>query len=211
MRFNFKWVVVIGLLLAIANVWWEHSASRKDLGTDAEPVSQDTLQVRARETAPKTPVAAPVAPNENWRAGVSDVFVPHTTPADQAKSLLAQFPNLPPAGQLEAAHHISNLLPDDAYAAWASQLTNAAVSPEARSVIYADLLHRPNSIKLPLLLQLARSPQSPDSARATQLLRATLRVDHGSDWNAWSLRIQAWLAANPDPGHPGFSGMTVGN
>jgi hypothetical protein len=79
------------------------------------------------------------------------------------------------------------------------------------SVIYADLMQRPNSIKLPMLLQLARSPSSPKAADAAQVLRATLREDHGSDWSTWRARIQAWLKANPDPARPGISGMTVGN
>lgn len=213
MRLNFKWIVAIGLALGLADAWWEHSVSKRDrLGDDAAP-DAETVKVRARETAKPvaaavTPAATPVA---NWRTGVSDVFGSGMSPTEQAKSLLAQFPNLPPAGQFETAHHISNLLPDEAYGTWAGYLTNSAISSEARKVIYADLLHRPNSIKLPMLLQLARSPAAPDSASAAQLLRATLREDHGSDWSTWSLRIQVWLKANPDPARPGSSGMTVGN
>lgn len=213
MRFNFKWIVAIGLLLGIADAWWEHSASKNDLLGEDEPLDAETVKVRARGSTkpPLTPVASAATAVANWQVGVSDVFGSGASTPEQAKSLLAQFPNLPPAGQYEAAHHISNLLPDDAYGTWAGYLTNSAVAPEARNVIYADLLHRPNSIKLPLLLQLARSPSSPKAAEAGQLLRATLREDYGSDWNTWQLQIQAWLKANPDPARPDISGMTVGN
>jgi hypothetical protein len=213
MRFNFKWVVAIGLLLGIADAWWEHSSSKQDFLGGEETFDTEPVKVRARETAAVTPTrtTTPAATVANWQPGVNDVLTSGSPPSDQAKSLLAQFPNLPPAGQFEAAHHISNLLPDDSYGSWAGYLTNSAVPPEVRSVIYADLLHRPNSIKLPLLLQLARSSSSPHAADATQLLRATLGEDYGSDWNTWSLRMRAWLKANPDPARPGISGMTVGN
>ncbi|MFO1515061.1 MAG: hypothetical protein U1F83_19500 [Verrucomicrobiota bacterium] len=213
MRFNFKWIVALGLLLGLADAWWEHSSSKQDRSSADETLTTEPVKARARETttASTTSAATTAKPVANWQPGVSDVFGSGASTSEQAKSLLAQFPNLPPAGQFETAHHISNLLPDEAYGTWAGYLTNSAISPEARKVIYADLLHRPNSIKLPMLLQLARSPSAPNSTEAAQLLRATLREDHGSDWSTWSLRIQAWLKANPDPARPGSSGMTVGN
>jgi len=213
MRFKFKWVVAVGLLLGIASVWWELSSSRKVDWGDGRLLEGDTQKVRAREAAPTAGGGANVTgtPVPTWQAGVSQVLSSRTPTADQARRLLAEFPNLPPAGQFEAAHHISNLLPDDAYGDWAGYLTNAAVAIETRNVIYADLMLRPNSVKLPLLLQLAQSPVSPKSAEAAQALRAILRADHGTDWLAWSQRIDAWLKANPDPTRPGIPGMTVGN
>ena len=213
MRFNFKWLVAIGLLLGLADIWWEHSSSRQGDLNDNETFGTETIKARARGSSAKNaPGAATTAtPAANWQTGVSQVLSSGAPAPEQAKSLLAQFPNLPPAGQFEAAHHISNLLPDDSYGTWAGYLTNSAVSPETRSVIYADLLHRPNSIKLPLLLQLARSPSAPDAAGALKSLRAILREDHGPDWNGWPSRIQTWLKANPDPARPGISGMAVGN
>lgn len=213
MRLNFKWIVALGLLLGIADAWWEHSASKEDLLGDDEDLGTETVKVRARETTKPTTTRMPAngPAVANWQVGVSDVFGSGASTSEQAKNLLAQFPNLPPAGQFEAAHHISNLLPDEAYGTWAGYLTNTAVTPETRNVIYADLLYRPNSIKLPLLVQLARSPSSPKAAEAAQLLRATLREDYGSDWDVWQVRIQAWLKANPDPARPDISGMTVGN
>ena len=48
-------------------------------------------------------------------------------------------------------------------------------------------------IKLPWLLAVARSPASTQAGEAAALLQATLREDHGTDWNAWSERIRLWL------------------
>jgi hypothetical protein len=61
-----------------------------------------------------------------------------------------------------------------------------------------------------MLLEVARSSSS-QSGDAVQLLRNSLREDYGTDWNAWSQRIQEWLKANPDLARPGSSGTIVGN
>lgn len=212
MRFKYKWVVAIGLVLGIASVWWERSGSRGDLGGDEELLDSDLVKARARESvaAPERGATATVTTAATGPSVIHQTLTSGAAPAEQAKTLLTRFPTLPPAAQFEAAHHISNLLPNDAYGDWAGYLTNSAVPPEVRGVIYADLVRRPNSLRLPLLLQLARSstPQSPDAA---QLLRATLREDHGTDWNAWSRSISTWLQTHPDPAYPGFPGTTVGN
>ena len=212
MRSKFKWVVAIGLVLGVASVWWERSSSTKDDTGEDELLDAGAMKARAREVNPATKTSATpaVGTAQTWQPTITRVLTSGAPSAEQAKNLLAEFPNLPPAGQFEAAHHISNLLPDDSYGSWASYLTNSSLPPNVRGVIYADLVQRPNSIRLPFLLQLART-SSPNAADAAQFLRATLREDYGTDWNAWSLRIQAWLKANPDPARPGISGMTVGN
>jgi len=211
MRFNFKWMIAIGLVLGIASIWWERS-SRKGMSGDDELLDADAIKARARGTPAVARVESSpaVVPAPTWQPVISQAIKSASTPADQAKNLMAQFPNLPPAGQFEAAHHISNLLPDESYTTWAGYLTNTSIPANVRGVIYADLQHRPNSIRLPILLQVARSTSS-QSSDAAQLLRNTLGDDYGNDWNAWSARIQEWLKANPDPASRGISGMAVGN
>jgi len=211
MRFNFKWMVAIGLVLGIVSIWWERS-SRKDMGGDDELLDADAVKARARGTTPVARAGGSVvtvsAPT--WQPVISQALTSSASTADQAKNLLAQFPNLPPAGQFEAAHHISNLLPDESFGEWAGYLTNSSIPMNVRGVIYADLMRRPNAIRLPTLVQVARS-SAPQALNAAQFLRATVREDYGTDWNEWSLRVQEWLKSHPDPARPGSSGMTVGN
>ena len=211
MRFKFKWIVAIGLLLGIASIWWERSSSRRDLSGD-ELVDADTLKARAREAAggAKTGGATVAVSVPTWQPAINQALTSGAPPADQAKNLLAQFPDLPPAGQFAAAHHISNLLPDESFGTWAGYLTNASIPLNVRGVIYADLMRRPNTVRLPMLLQVASS-SAPQAGNAAQLLRATLRDDYGKDWDAWALRIQEWLKSHPDPARPGISGTSVGN
>lgn len=129
---------------------------------------------------------------------VGEVLVSSASSSAKAQALLALFPQLSAAAQPAAAQHIVNLLPDAAYLSFAVNLTNANASTEVRAIIYTDLLHRPNAIKLPWLLTVARSPGVSQAGEAAALLQATLREDHGANWNVWSERIRAWLQANPD-------------
>jgi hypothetical protein len=209
-RLNFKWIVAIGLLLGMVEFFWHRPAS-KEVALATSGDEPGVLTVRARESVNAPGVTTSAPPPATWQNKVEAALDPHVTTSDQAKNLLALFPSLPPAGQFEAAHHISNLLPDDSYAAWAGYLTNPATVPAVQQVIYSDLLRRPNSVKLPLLLAVARTPTTANSAAAARLLRATLGADYGADWNAWQAGIESWLKQNPDNRNPGFPGMTVGN
>ena len=131
-------------------------------------------------------------------AAIGEILASAASSSAKAGALLALFPQLPAAAQPTAAHHIVNLLPDTTYPSFALHLTNANASAEVRAIIYADLLHRPNSIKLPWLLAIARSPGGGQAGEAAALLRATLREDHGANWDVWSERIRAWLQSHPD-------------
>ena len=129
---------------------------------------------------------------------VGEVLGSGISSSEKARALLAIFPQLPAPAQPAAAQHLVNLLPDSAYLSFACNLTNASASAEVRAVIYADLLQRPNTIKLPWLLAMARSPGISQSGAAVTLLQAVLREDHGTDWEIWADRIRVWLQAHPD-------------
>jgi len=62
----------------------------------------------------------------------------------------------------------------------------------------ADALNRPNSLKLPSLLDVARDPQNPKAGEAKEVLQLFLDEDYGSDWTTWQAKMDAWLKDNPD-------------
>ena len=62
----------------------------------------------------------------------------------------------------------------------------------------ADALNRPNSVKLPVLLQVAQESDNPKASEAKDLLELYLDEDYGTDWNQWQTKLQAWLKDNPD-------------
>jgi hypothetical protein len=76
----------------------------------------------------------------------------------------------------------------------------AKTDPELRATlltaIYEETSLRPPIIRLPLLLEVARSMDVNPDLRATIMaeLGATLNTDHGTSWADWSLAIEEYLA-----------------
>lgn len=192
------------LALVVTVVAWRHDGGLQVRA--ASPVN-NALNDTQSPTTPRSAryvgaYTVPLTADGNAAASgagrVGEILGSSASSAAKAQTLLALFPQLPAAAQPAAAQHIVNLLPDTAYMSFVTQLTNVNASAEVRAVIYADLLHRPNAIKLPWLLAMARSPGVSQSGGAAALLQATLREDHGTNWNVWSERVSAWLQANPD-------------
>jgi hypothetical protein len=197
MRVKFKYIVIAGVALAVVqtglNLSQRRSPFRFNPFSDAAPVA-----VRARESSSPSPTTIAVVPVTNWSTQVGAVMKTETSPTGKAITLLGMFPNLPPQGQLEAAQHTSRLLADDYYAALGAQLTNNAITPAARRVLFADLMSRRNTVKLPWLVAVASAEVEGESAEALTLLKATLREDHGTDWVAWRERTTVWLTLHPE-------------
>ena len=56
----------------------------------------------------------------------------------------------------------------------------------------------PNAVKLPLLLEVARTPQHPKAEEAKDLLELYLEEDYGADWNKWQANMEQWIKDNPE-------------
>jgi len=108
------------------------------------------------------------------------------------------FPRLPTDGQEEVAQHLSNLVSDEHYAALGQYLTNTALPEPVLDVLLSDALNRPNKLKLPVLVEVARDPANPKAGEAKDLLELYLEEDYGTDWNLWQQKVEKWLKDNPD-------------
>jgi hypothetical protein len=104
-----------------------------------------------------------------------------------------------------------NLLSDEDYGPFAGYLTNAATPAEVFDIIFADVLNRPNHIKLPSLLDVARHGQPEQASEARDFLEIFIGEDYGTDWATWSVKVKEWLKENPDEEPPGSNGTAVGN
>lgn len=144
-----------------------------------------------------TPTAVP-GKIEDWEQRVDDLLTAQGDETQKAKQLLQIFPNLPEDGQVEAAQHISNLLPDEEYALLAPILTNASTPEEVLDVLMTDVLNRPNPIKLGTLLEVARTPNHPKAEEARDVLEVYVDENYGEDWTAWQTAIQKWIKENPE-------------
>jgi hypothetical protein len=135
----------------------------------------------------------------DWEDRVDQILGDEKTEVDEkARRMLELFPHFPEAGQVETAQHISNLLPHEDYATFGGYLTNSKTPVSVQDVILADVLNRPNEIKLPLLLETARNSENAKAGEAKEMLELYLEEDHGTDWKKWEEEMNKWLKENPD-------------
>jgi hypothetical protein len=86
-------------------------------------------------------------------------------------------------------------LPDADYAALALPVvTNPRTHNRAMSVLFADLMERPDAITLPALLKIARNSEHAFAPSAKDNLQLLLNADFGTDWARWETEIQRVLA-----------------
>jgi hypothetical protein len=144
--------------------------------------------------------AAPVPANllTNWEDKLDDILGSDSDDTNKVKELFQMFPRLPEDGQVEIAQHLSNLVEDEDYAPLGKLLENAKLSEDVLDILMADVLNRPNSVKLPMFLELAKNPDHAKAEEAKDLLELYLDEDYGTDWNKWHDKIADWLKENPD-------------
>jgi hypothetical protein len=128
-----------------------------------------------------------------WEQQIDDILLSEAESADKGRQLLDLFPRLPPEAQIEAAPHLANLTTDEDFVALSPWLTNATTPQAVLEVLVGDLLNRPNRVKLPLLVAIARVHDHPSAAEAKQVLETMLGEDFGDDWLKWEAAVQAWL------------------
>ena len=133
-----------------------------------------------------------------WEDKVDEILGSASAEADKAKQMIDMFPLLPPQGQEEVVRHLTNLLPDQDYGLMRGYLTNASLPANVLDYLLDDVLNRPNSLKLPALLAVARNPQHPKATEAKDFLQLYLEADYGNDWDKWQAGMEQWLKENPD-------------
>lgn len=134
----------------------------------------------------------------NWEETVDQILVVEGEPDAKAKQMLELFPRLPADGQVEVARHLANLVSDEDYELLRQFLTDPQLPEEVLETLLADVLNRPNNLKLPALLEVARTTGHPKAGNAKEVLGFFLEVDYGDDWFKWEEKVQEWLKENPE-------------
>lgn len=209
-------VVIAGVVLVAILLWVGNRENQVSTQTPAEaPVPPPPIETsRAASTFPdhiRNPSPEPIT-NEslpyvsaastglitNWEDKVDEILGPEGEDSEKVKKMLEMFPRLPEDGQVEVAQHLSNLVPDENYAALGKILKDAKMPEAVLDVLLADLLNRPNSVKLPSLVDVASNPQNAKAGEAKDLLELFLEEDYGTDWTKWQAKMEEWLKENPD-------------
>ena len=133
----------------------------------------------------------------DWEQQLDDILLGDDDDNGKADKILALIPRAPPDAQQELAQHLVNMVQDDHYDGAAELLTNADTPPEVSGVLMNDLLNRGNSLKLPMLLAIARNSAHPLKDQALDLLGLLTQEDNGTNWDQWGATIDTWLQDNP--------------
>jgi len=159
--------------------------------------SRARLSQDARHSTSQT-MAASTNLLTDWEDKLDEILGSDAEENLKAKQLLAIFPRLPEDGQVEVAQHLSNLVADQDYAPLGKFLKDSKEPEAVLDVLMVDVLNRPNSLKLPVLLEIARDQQHPKASEAKDLLELYLEDDYGTDWNKWQSKLDQWIKDNPD-------------
>lgn len=163
-----------------------------------------TVTTPAQLTVPAATSGDPNAKIADWEQRIDDVLTGQEDEALKAKKLLDVFDRLPEDGQVEAAQHISNLLPDEQYAELAKRLKDPKTPEAVLEVLMTDVLNRPNQLKLDTLFDVAREPGHPKGEEARDVLEVFLDdvdwdvVKSTGNWEIVRTEKDKWLKENPD-------------
>ena len=154
---------------------------------DLPPTPDDS----APQTAPAVPLAMTPSHWEQQLAGK----LSRLKPMEKARAIFALLPTLPESALATATEVAVEKLPDADYPSTALPVvTNPETHGQVLSVLFADLLERPDAITLPALLTIAKNPDHPFAPSALDDLRLLLNADYGSDWSRWDAAIRQKLA-----------------
>jgi hypothetical protein len=197
------------LAMAMGALWWFTNPSERPVETipDKPPAFEDiSPRPRARPAAPSPTVARPlgspaaVPPEEPvplWERQIDQVLRTSNDEAATARTLIAMLPSLPEDGQIEASHHISNLLEDRDYRHLLPSLLNPRMPEEVLSVLFTDLMNRGDAVKLRAFLDVAKIPDHPFREEALSDLQIYLDHDYGTDFTKWGAAVEQYLRDHP--------------
>ena len=199
-----KAVIIIAVslavpFLALRNRWTEIRAFARQF-QDNMSVAENGGMKNSKFTTPgrmdKGTKSSPNAPNDPQDV-IGEALVANSDPAAAGRELLEALPHLPEREKVEAVHHLTNLLGDDDYAPLSQLLANPETPGAIQNLVMADLLNRPNGIKLPALAEVARTPNHAKAAEAREFLRPYLLDDFSNDWSKNAEKLNLWLKDHP--------------
>ena len=211
MRFRFA-LVSLAVVAAVLMIFLMRSEER-----ETGPVEMPTVPVEEEMRAairvpvePGTPAPEPVAEETRlapklelargklpWEQQIESVTgARDLNDAAKARRLLAMIAALPEDAFTAASEEAVKRLPDADYDSVALPVVaNPQTHGLVESVLFADLMERPDAITLPALLRIARIPNHPYAKFAHDNLDLLIGEDFGTDWLKWEAAVRKTLAA----------------
>jgi hypothetical protein len=194
-------VAVVGVVVAFALLHNPPPPPAPPLGIAATPAPApaQTPFPGAAPAVVAAPAQAPVAaaPPEAltpaWEGTIEGILRLNVSEGQMARMLINILPTLPEDGQIEAANHIANLLPDSDYGSLRPLLLNSSLPESVQSVFFTDLMNRDDPTKLNAFLDIAQVPNHPFQAEAVSDLQIYVGNDYGTDWPKWKTAVAQYL------------------
>lgn len=195
-------VIVVGLGILIG--WWASRDASAPTIQPSQPVvvkpvkpvakTNSEAQILAKAAEAEKPDSEPTP---TWSDKLDTILLSDEDENKKADKILALMKEVPEEAQIELSQHLINMVQDENYAGTAQLLTNSLTASGVSSVLMNDLLNRNNSLKLPLLLEVARNDDHPLKGEAKEMLELFIQEEHGTNWNEWQTSVETWLKENP--------------
>jgi hypothetical protein len=201
-------MAAIGAGLLIAWYMGDHEAAPPVTPPDSDPLSAFKAGSLSTPTNPFTNGLSPSSldrgwtnPAEppdprSWDQRLDDILLRGGEVNDKSDAILKLIKVAPPEAQVELSHHLVNMTQDDHYDGVAELLTNATTQTAVATVLMNDLLNRRNTLKVPMLLAIARNQDHPLKDQARDMLELFLQADYSTNWDQWASAVDVWLQAN---------------
>ena len=193
-------VIVVGIVVAFALLQKPPTPPPAPIAL-ATPTPEDIplptpsdvpmVTTSASPAASSPPAPDGVAPA--WEGTIDGILRSNVSEAQMAQMLINILPTLPEDGQIEAANHIANLLPDSDYDSVRPLLLNSNLPESVLSVFFTDLMNRNDPTKLNAFLDIAQISNHPFQAEALSDLQIYVGQDYGTDWAQWRTAVAQYL------------------
>ena len=211
MRFHIALIPVAAVVAALLVCWVR--SEKREVTPDAIPPApveeqmREAIRMPAEQGTPAVERATPeppLAPRLDlargklpWEEKIGSVTgAGDLNDTAKARRLLAMIPDLPEDGLTAAAEEAVKRLPDADYNSVALPVVaNPQTHGLVESVLFTDLMERPDVIALPALLRIAQIPNHPYAKFAHDNLDLLLGEDYGADWLKWDAAVRKTLAS----------------
>ena len=135
-----------------------------------------------------------------WEQQLSTTIAKAPDRTSAARAVFNLLPLLPEEALESATEQALEKLPDSKYKTVALPiLLNPQTHGRVLSILFADLMERPDPIALPTLLQLTKDSSHPFSPFAMENLQLLLGEDSEPGWSKWAVEIQKQIEFSPLP------------
>jgi hypothetical protein len=141
----------------------------------------------------QTPALRVPVPQEDWEVKLEKTVHSAYESEDIAARLISLFPSLPARGKQEAAQHLCDNVADETYAKMRSLTVDARLGVEVLEVFYTDLGNRDEKVRLPVLLEIAKTTRHPFRKEAAEELAFILDTEPGKDFSRMEAALNSYL------------------